>query len=250
MPLLTINLATFPPRKEGLRRRLKEVAPQCDLLRVYLNGYNEWPADVPLPSNCEYVLGDGVHDIDRGSQGKMFWLDSKADEYYLTIDDDILYPPDYAQKAVAGNDYFGGKAVTGFHGGKFRLNTTEIPEGTDPRKIRSLISYEAFEGFYQPAHLLGNGIMCCRPNVIGLNRDDCVRGPLHSGDDEDIAIWCQKNRVPCIVVPHMRLWLRADPDVYRVEAQFADPVKASLQNQKMWAYKRWQLFPKPPVQNA
>lgn len=242
---ITVNMATFPPRKEGFRRRLKELASQCDKMRIYLNGYSVWPKDIPLPSNVEYVLGDDWHSRDMGSQGKMFWINNEVDEYYCTVDDDIVYPENYIETIVRGCQNYQNKAVVSFHGGKFRITTTVLPEGVDPRKIRTLISYSNFEAFDHAVQLAGNGIMCCHPKTIGVNRDGLLRGELHSGDDEDMAIWCQRHDVPIVVLRHDRSWLTPDIDIHTVQAQYADPVKSALQNNKLRSYKRWKLSPKP-----
>lgn len=246
MTKTTINMATFPPRKEGLRRRLIELSPQCDSIRIYLNGYSEWPSDIALPSNCEYVLGDGLSAPDRGSQGKMYWIDPAVDEWYLTVDDDIQYPGDYAEKAIEGCSRYGGRAVTSFHGGSFRTGGSGVlPPDVEPRRIRKLITYSCFEAFDHAVQLVGNGIMCCHPKTLGLTRDALVRGPVHSGDDEDVAIWCQKNRVPCVVIRHAREWLVADDVMSTTQPQYANKHCTDLQNAKLRAYRRWTIFDKP-----
>jgi len=245
MGRITINLATFPPRKTGLAARLLELSPQCDLMRVYLNGYKHWPKDIFRPNNVEYICGDGRQAPDLGSQGKLFWIDPAVDEHYLTCDDDIRYSTIYAAHMVTGCMRYDNQAVVSLHGGSFRMPKGNLPDDVDPRSIRKLLSYTAHIPRDTAVMLAGNGIMCCHPMTLGLHKDDLIRGPLHSGDDEDMAIWCQRRKKSVIVLAHNGGLACADFENCNVQAQFANPECVAKQNTKLRSWRRWQVTPRP-----
>lgn len=239
----TINMATFPPRKKGLIRRIAELSPQCDKMRIYMNGYSEWPDDIALPDNVEYILGYG--DADKGSQGKLHWVDPSVQEYYMTVDDDIIYPPDYVKQLVAGCNRYRGLAIVSFHGQRFRIgDRAPAPICKEARGARKMFPYMTFEGFDQKVHMVGNGLMCCRPDVINLT-SNVTRGPKNSGDDEDMAIFAQRNRIPMIVLKHAHNWIAPDMELFRVAASFENQEYLKLQNEKLQTVRRWHLFDKP-----
>ena len=242
---VTVNMATFPPRRLGLGRRIKELAPQCDLMRIYLNGYSEWPSDILKPDNVEYVLGSSPETPDLGSQGKLHWLSLDEDVYYLTVDDDIVYPPDYVSTLVKGCSRYGDLCIVGFHGQRFSIgDNREAPVAKEARGARRMFRYNSFLYQDTSAHMLGNGLMCCRPKVLGLTRA-CITGPKNSGDDEDMAVFAQINKVPMVTLAHRSRWITADKDLCQVEASYLNPEFLRLQNEKLQTCRRWRLYDRP-----
>ena len=244
---ITINLATFPPRKVGFTKRLLELAPQCDLFRVYLNGHKRWPSYVPIPDNVEYICGDGVRAPDLGSQGKLHWLDPTVDEYYLTCDDDIEYAPGYVKHMIEGCRKYGNRGVVTLHGGSFDMPRRQLPYNVCPRDLRKLIAYDKPLDTDIAVMLGGNGIMCCHPMTLGLVKEELVQGPLHSGDDEDIAIWCQKHRVPIVILKHDVGLAICDHMACKIQAQYVNVEYVKKQNIKLRAWIDWLLTPLPCV---
>lgn len=247
MRRIICNMATFPPRRKGLALRIQELAPQCDLLRIYLNQYDSWPSDIPRPKNVEYILGNGIQAPDMGSQGKLYWLDASEDCVYLTVDDDICYSRIYVAHMVAGIDRYEGKAVVSLHGGSFRMPKGNIPDGVNPRSIRKLISYANHHPRDTAVMLAGGGIMAYNPMTLGMSKEDVLRGPLHSGDDEDVAVWCQRHKVPVIVIKHNSGICCADYSTCMIEAQFINPECTAKQNAKLRSWRRWQIIQKPSI---
>jgi len=244
---ITINLATFPPRKVGFTKRLLELAPQCDLFRVYLNGHKRWPSYVPIPDNVEYICGDGVRAPDLGSQGKLHWLDPTVDEYYLTCDDDIEYAPGYVKHMTEGCRKYGNRGVVTLHGGSFDMPRRQLPYNVHPRDLRKLIAYDKTQDTDIAVMMGGNGIMCCHPMTLGLVKEELVQGPLHSGDDEDIAIWCQKQRVPIIILKHDVGLATCDYTICKIQAQYVNIEYVKKQNTKLRAWTDWLLTPLSPT---
>lgn len=233
-------MATFPPRINGLERRIKELAPQCDLMRIYMNGYKKWPKHIPLPSNVEYILAPGK--LDKGSQGKLHWLDGEPG-YYMTVDDDICYPSDYVKAHVKANDRYHNKFITAFHGQRFRIQDLHpAPLKKEASGVRKMFQYCGFLAFDTAVHMVGNGLMCCVPSTLGLS-SDAVRGPKDSGDDEDIALFAQRTKTTMVVIKHMSEWIKPDNEIWPIEASFRNKKFTQLQNEKLQTCRRWVLNP-------
>ncbi|KAI9007789.1 hypothetical protein DFJ74DRAFT_712030 [Hyaloraphidium curvatum] len=120
--------ATHPGRADTFRRAVESWAPQVDRGFVYLNLHSEVPAWLAeyapkvvavLPGNSSarpWNLRDGAkfHCLSAGL--------APQDAYVLSLDDDIVYPKDYALRMVAAVDRHGRKAVVGTYGSFLRAD--------------------------------------------------------------------------------------------------------------------------------
>lgn len=119
---VTANIATYPPRKESLKKMLQSIEGQFDEVRVFMNGYSE----KEMKEFCDSYYSKGVivkgvvnvQGIDKADNGK-FWalgMDSiiQEPEIYCTLDDDLIYPPDYRKTIEAYIENYG--CIISFHG--------------------------------------------------------------------------------------------------------------------------------------
>jgi hypothetical protein len=106
----TANIATMVGREQHLANTIQSIYSQFDKIRVVCNGMNEPPKCLQLPK-IEPIIGMA----DMTDNGKFYALDKiKANEYYFTLDDDIIYPSDYVDKTV---DYINKyKCIVTYHG--------------------------------------------------------------------------------------------------------------------------------------
>jgi hypothetical protein len=100
---VTANIATQPKRFESLLETLESIDGQFDEIRLYLNNFSYVPDE--LKKYTTYIGGDLT------DNGKFFWSNNE-DEYYFTLDDDIIYPSDYVEKTLP---LIGDRIVT-YHG--------------------------------------------------------------------------------------------------------------------------------------
>lgn len=234
-----VSMASFPPRLAGMRRVVADLLPQCDAMRLYLNGYDTRP-DIPNDPKITVILaGPQSEHPDLGSHGKWHWL-GREDCHHLTVDDDIIYPSDYVSGMVAACERFNDKAIVSAHGWRFR----EIHAGRIPQQISVLRNREMF-GYHHmhddtPVHVLGSGLMCLRASRIGLSNSD-VHGALHSGDDEDLAIWAQKHSVPMVRIATGAGWAIPNGEVYKLQALHRSPDFRKASDKKLRSYKSWTI---------
>ena len=97
--MISVNIASIPERKEQLINTLKSLLKQSlkpTKINVCLNNYKEIPLEHHL---INYVFSDNS----LGDAGKFMFKDSG---YYLTCDDDLIYPFYYIENMVkAINDF-------------------------------------------------------------------------------------------------------------------------------------------------
>jgi hypothetical protein len=116
MPIKTIGgMATIKSRLGTLKEVLDRIVPQLDVVYVYLNDHAEVPAFMAAYRNVVPVLGrDAAGDLN--ANGKMYFLDHEQAGVGFTMDDDILYPPDYVARYLAKMDLLEGRACITAHG--------------------------------------------------------------------------------------------------------------------------------------
>jgi hypothetical protein len=127
----TANIATMPSRVNELKKTLESIRGQFDEVRIYLNEFDK----VPTFLN-EYTTATGDNLTDNG---KFYFLQEAGDEYYFSMDDDIIYPSTYAKDMVAEIEkhktivthhgrLLGEKDVSYYRGHTFHHCANEQPE--------------------------------------------------------------------------------------------------------------------------
>lgn len=105
------NIATMPERVQYLRKMIKTIAHQFDVIRVCLNGFDEVPGWF---SEYPNLIG-AIPDVDLTDNGKFLPLTHLQEhEYFFTLDDDILYPEHYVGDTVTLIQTYG--CIITYHG--------------------------------------------------------------------------------------------------------------------------------------
>ena len=184
-----VSIATIPGRESSLRQVVGSLLPQVGRINVYLNGYPEVPEYLDHP---KVVVARSQEHGDAGDAGKFFWLGCEA-EYYLTCDDDILYPPDYAVRTIAAIERYGRKAVIGWHGS---ILGDPFRDYYDTRTILSF--YRACKRDVA-VHILGTGAVGFHASTLALAFSDF---PVPNMADVWLGVKGQQARVPFIGCAH------------------------------------------------
>lgn len=107
---IIVNIATVGDRKESLNKVL-----EC------LNNQT-------LPADQINVYDNLAEDVDLTDNGKFYFLQNYSEPiYYLSCDDDILYPPNYIEKIVNGIEEH--KSIVTFHGRLLRAKGVNYYRG-------------------------------------------------------------------------------------------------------------------------
>jgi hypothetical protein len=199
---ITASMASFPPRRERMIRVVQRILPQVDILNIYLNDYEEVPEEL-IHDKIRVVLGkDGQGDL--RDNGKFFFLDNLEQGYHITIDDDIVYPPDYVQKLILKIEQYGRKAIVGVHGVLF------------DQPIERFFLRRTVYGFYREhirdafVNLIGTGTLAYHTSTITLEFDSFTD---HGMADVFVAVQAKRDGVPIICMQRPKGWLESmDPD--------------------------------------
>ena len=109
--LVTANIATQPRRLNALSVMLESIKGQFDKVRVCLNEFESVPTWLTEIENLEATIPNK----NLTDNGKFLGLETLTKpEYYLTLDDDIVYPKNYARKTVENIERFG--CIITYHG--------------------------------------------------------------------------------------------------------------------------------------
>lgn len=185
-------LASIPSRADFLERVLGSLRPQVDRLCVYLNGYRSVPAIVRELAD-EHV----VDPVNAGAERKFHWA-GQHQGLYLSCDDDIVYPPDYAATmlAAAGD----GRQIVTAHGRCYLGRPSHVRE-VEPGSIG--LFHKRVDAS-RPINHGGTGVMGWDTRRVAVP----AVWPLRNIADMQLAIWAQLERVPLWLVAHQAHWLR------------------------------------------
>jgi|CXWL01.1.fsa_nt_gi glycosyltransferase involved in cell wall biosynthesis len=111
---ISVCLASFPSRKEQLRKTVLSILDRVDAIYVYLNEYLEVPDFLDHP-HVHAMLGVNSKG-DLRDNGKFYFFDQIPKGYCFTVDDDIDYPSDYFEVLIRKIEFYDRKAIIGVHG--------------------------------------------------------------------------------------------------------------------------------------
>lgn len=168
-----IAIATMPGRDKFLANTIKSLAGQCDQLRIYDNG---------------------KRNIDLTDNGKFYFLkEYKEPVYYLTCDDDIIYPVTYVHDMVKAIDRT--KGIVTHHG---RILTGPIKSYYRGR--HKTFRCNGWVNKEKQIHVGGSGVMGWRTDMF--NPVDIYASENKRMSDLVIALEASKQGVKITVLAH------------------------------------------------
>jgi len=184
---------------------LASVAPQVDRLHVYLSGYTAYLKD--LPENCHQhkLPGDPY-----GDAGKFMGVHDAFDmaytdgAYYLTFDDDLLYPPDYVEAMINGIERSERKAVCSFHGRTFGTFPIKNYYRDAARRYYCLRAVSQDTTVDVP----GTGCLGFHSSTLELSMKDF---PTRNMADVHLAVALRRQDIPAGCLKHAEGWIQHLP---------------------------------------
>lgn len=189
------GMATMPSREVSFRRALASILPQVDRLFLFFDRFHVFPnvhhrKIVPLRSQ---EFGD------LGCAGKFLgMLMSAPNVIYLGFDDDILYPPNYAQVMADHIQSLPEPGVVGLHGAWFKDSFKSY------RRDRFTVHRSQSHDRMTPAHMLGSDTFGCNTGVL---RFDPRSWPHRNMVDLHLALECARRGLPRFVAPRPFQWV-------------------------------------------
>lgn len=186
---VTFNMATIPSRYKLGIKAIDSIYDQADEIRIYLNNFPEVPEEFKKDKIITHI-GE-----DLNATGKLFWA-LNSDEYYFCIDDDIRYPPTYAQDMILYLNALKDKACVSLHG-KI-LNPTPIKSYFKGGQADAFHCLQGFNTSTQ-VHIIGNGVSAFNTNNVKI---DYTKFKYYYMDDIEVSLQLQEQDIPAIAIAH------------------------------------------------
>lgn len=186
-------MASFPARKKGMLEVIRRLYDQCDEFCVWLNDYSEIPLELSAFPKLKVRLA-GEYSWLR-ENGRLNWVNEFSSCYYLTVDDDIAYPEDYAERITAALEKYGCKSIVSYHGAVFSDGHERIYGFQYKFSVDKMV------------HRFGGGVAGMVPDAIGFvcPRLDCMKG---WDGDASISVWATNCGVRKICLSRAANWLQ------------------------------------------
>lgn len=195
------GLATLPRRWDHLQKVLEHILPNVDRLFVYVDGEEPLPDFLRLhPKTMQARREPGL-----GDTGKFFGLfATPTPAYWVIIDDDLFYPPQYVAHMTGWVDRYKRRALVAL-GGAVIESPCEHFYG-DARKCR----YHYSQGLAQPMpiNLTNTGICAFHSDTIRPEESDFPRKNM---TDIWLSAWANERGIPQVVIPHPAAWFPHAP---------------------------------------
>jgi len=197
---VTASMATMPSRVDCLRTAVESLLPQVDRLNVFLNEFDSVPAFLHHPK-IRVARSQDVEDLK--DNGKFYFTPDLAPGYHLTVDDDIIYPPDYVQRSILAIEAYGRRAVVGVHGVNLAEPLEHFLQGREVLHFQEALDRDRL------VHLLGTGTIAYHTSTLDIHLEDFQTKGVA---DLWLAIYAREHGVPLVAQRRPRRWLRVIPN--------------------------------------
>lgn len=219
---VTVSMASHWVREVSMQAAVHSLSSQVDHLNVFLNGYDHVPTFLLVPFVT--VKTSSENGADLGDVGKFYWANEVTTEFHATVDDDIVYPPDYIDQLLKFRRSLRAPVVVGVHGIRIREDWLR-PEVAANGKRRGRGYYgsrEVWMGTEEVkeavnVHIIGTGTMVYKVSEVGeINMKEVFPKPNMA--DVWFGLLAQRLQLPMMVMPHKKGW------VAEVDGTFDDSI--------------------------
>lgn len=196
MEKITINVSSYK-RIESLEKTIASIYNQCDYINVALNDNHENIPSFLYDTKINLFLTDNS----LGDAFKFLGLENCEDGYFLTIDDDLVYPSDYVQYMISKSKEYGDSKVITLHGRNFG----NFPIGSYYRSAKERYSCLNTVKHDVKVQFGGTGVMCFNTNLFRI--------PINYFKYPNMAdVWigkyCIQNNIEIICAKHSEGYIK------------------------------------------
>ena len=210
-----VAIATMKGREKYLVNTIKSLAPQCDQLRIYKN--HQRPVD--YTDNAKFFF---LQEYDRPV-------------YYLTCDDDIIYPDNYVKTMIDGINKQDG--IVTHHGRILKTKGLSYYRGRHKK-----FHCARWVNKTQRIHVGGSGVMGWRTDQF--NPVDLYKHEYQKMSDIIVSLEAAKKSVPITLLEHPKGFVTVQPvpnkDTIFGQHTFNDDLQSSLADEVL------KILPKLP----
>jgi len=169
--MIIASMATIPGREEICTKAFDSLRPQFQKVLV-----------------CDYQF------LGRTDDARKF-IDIDGGHYIFTVDDDLIYPPNYAETMIAAIEKYKRTAVVTLHGSCVSPPIESYYRGGRDPKYHCLGDVQ---GDHR-VHIPGTGVMAYHTDTIRFSMDDF---PEQNMADIQAGIKCNALSVPVVIIGH------------------------------------------------
>jgi hypothetical protein len=215
-----INVASYN-RIESLINTINSIYDQCDVINIFLNDHTGEIPKKLLDSKINLFFSDNSY----GDALKFAKL-MESDGYYLTIDDDLIYPPNYVNYMVSRCKEYSNKRVVTLHGRNFPSfpiksyynSYKELYHCLKPQRKNVLVQFG------------GTGVMCFHTDLMKIPIEFFLYPNMA---DIWVGKYCIENNIEIICITHDGDFLKYQPQkstIYDTESK-SDSYRTNIVNQ-------------------
>ena len=198
--LVICGIATIKERKENLKLTVDSLINQVDKLIIYQNGYYD-NTDFLNNEKIE-VLSSLITGIDMGDAGKFFKVgEYKEYFYYLSVDDDLIYPPDYVNNLISNLKKYDNKVIVSHHGRIMKENPKSYYKDFE-------VGFRCLDEVTDEIEIDfgGTGVMGFHTSTVKNLTFDMFKSPNMA--DIWVGKYAKENNIPIIILKHNEGWLK------------------------------------------
>ena len=204
-----INVASYK-RTDSLVKTLESLIDQSDEINVVLNDFEDEIPSILYHNKVNLYFSDNS----KGDAFKFYNLiDSNG--YFLTVDDDLIYPSNYVEYMIAKCKEYGNTKVITLHGRNFNV----FPIKSYYAKASERFSCLHHVGKNVSVQFGGTGVMCFHTDLFKLPID-YFKYPNMA--DIWIGKYCYENNIDILCIRHESGYIKYIPQtttIYDVESR-------------------------------
>ena len=194
--MIIAGMATMPTRTETFYKALRSILPQVDRLYLFFDQFEKLPE---IRHSKIVTLRSQDHGNFHSSGKFMGLLMTPPGSYYLSVDDDILYPPGYVKKMIWHLHQYQNNVVAGVHGFTFNNKFQSYI------KDRNIVNRSARLPNPYQVDVLGTGTVMFNTSLLTF---DMRNWQFPNMVDLQFAHECAIRKIPALLVPRERFWIK------------------------------------------
>lgn len=226
------NLATYK-RPEVIIKMLSSIVDQADVINCAINyDTGDEIYAVALVKTIESVFGKGtinafLRDNKQLGDCAKFEMIDESDGYFFTVDDDLLYPRDYAEKMIRKYEDLQRQCIVALHGRVFKSWPIESYYNSEFTKYRVLGTVE------KDVRVEFAGTCTTMWHTDLLKFDVGEISAINMGDIW-LSYFAKRHNIPIVVMAHPATWidylLKPDDDTIFVRYKEEHSFQTALAN--------------------
>jgi len=184
-----VNIASYK-RTDSLVKTLESLMDQCDEINLVLNDFEDEIPSILYHNKINLYFSDNS----KGDAFKFYRL-MESDGYFLTVDDDLIYPPNYVEYMIAKCKEYGNTRVITLHGRNFSSFpiASYYRSATERYACLNAVNKNVIVQFG------GTGVMCFHTDLFKLPIEYFIYPNMA---DVWIGKYCMENKIEILCVRH------------------------------------------------